>query len=94
MYGQNPELREWLEERQIGYVMVVPCSEMITVAAGRKRADMLAALVPDQAWQRLSCADGSKGPRVHDWALIGTASDHRLLVRRSARRGHIARRRS
>ena len=47
MYGQNPGLRDWLEDRQIGYVMAVPCSELITVAAGRrKRADALARLVP------------------------------------------------
>jgi len=84
VYGQNPGLREWLEKRQIGYVMAVPCSEMITTAAGPKRADELAALVPGEAWQRLSCADGSKGPRLYDWALIGTASQVRhLLVRRS-----------
>ena len=36
------------------------------------------------AWQRLSCADGSKGPRLYDWALIGTDSPRRhLLARRS-----------
>ena len=73
VYGQNPGLRDWLEDQQIGYVMAVPCSELITVAAGRRRADALAALVPDQAWQRLSCADGSKGPRLYDWALIDAA---------------------
>ena len=84
VYGQNPGLRDWLEDQQIAYVMAVPCSEMITVAAGRRRADALAALVPGRAWQRLSCADGSKGPRLYDWALIETAgSGHFLLVRRS-----------
>jgi SRSO17 transposase len=84
VYGQNPGLRDWLEEQQIAYVMAVPCSEMITVAAGRRRADALAALVPGRAWQRLSCADGSKGPRLYDWALIeGAGSGHFLLVRRS-----------
>ena len=47
VYGQNPGLRDWLEGQQIGYVMAVPCSELITVAAGRrKRADALARLVP------------------------------------------------
>jgi len=84
VYGQNPGLREWLEKRQIGYVMAVPCSEMISTAAGRDRADALAALAPGGTWQQLSCADGSKGPRLYDWALIGTAgADHQLLVRRS-----------
>jgi SRSO17 transposase len=87
VYGQNPGLRDWLEQQQIGYVMAVPCSELITVAADRKRADALGRLVPRRAWQQLSCADGSKGPRVYDWALIDAASsDHRLLVRRSRHR--------
>jgi SRSO17 transposase len=82
-YGGNPKLRAWLEEQAIPYVMAVSCDAVIPTAAGKKRADELAALVPDQGWQRLSCADGSKGPRLYDWALIGTRSpDHHLLVRR------------
>jgi hypothetical protein len=81
--GGNPKLRTWLEEQGIPYVMAVSCDAVIPTAAGKKRADDLAALVPDQGWQRLSCADGSKGPRLYDWALIGARSpDHRLLVRR------------
>jgi SRSO17 transposase len=84
VYGGNPGLRSWLEEEGISYVMAVACSEMITAPAGRFRADELAALVPASGWQRLSCADGSKGPRLYDWALIGTASPaHHLLARRS-----------
>jgi SRSO17 transposase len=87
VYGQNPGLREWLEDREIGYVMAVPCSEMMIAAGRKRRADELAALVPADAWQQLSCADGSKGPRLYDWALIETVSrDHRLLVRRSLHR--------
>jgi len=82
-YGGNPKLRKWLEEQGIPYVMAVSCDAVIPTAAGKKRADELAALVPDQGWQRLSCADGSKGPRLYDWALIGAKSaDHHLLVRR------------
>ncbi len=84
VYGGNPGLRSWLEGEGISYVMAVACSEMITTGAGRFRADELTALVPASGWQRLSCADGSKGPRLYDWALIGTASPARqLLARRS-----------
>jgi SRSO17 transposase len=84
VYGGNPGLRSWLEGESISYVMAVACSEMVTTAAGRFRADELAALAPASGWQRLSCADGSKGPRLYDWALIGTAASGRqLLVRRS-----------
>jgi SRSO17 transposase len=60
-YGGNPKLRKWLEEQGIPYVMAVSCDAMIATAAGKKRADGLAALVPAAGWQRLSCADGSKG---------------------------------
>jgi SRSO17 transposase len=84
VYGQNPGLREWLEGQHVRYVMAVPCSEQVATAAGRLRADGLAARVPRDGWQRMSCGDGSKGPRLYDWALVATASaGHHLLVRRS-----------
>src|SRR5260221_14593978 len=73
-----------MEEQDVRYVMAVPCSQQVTTAAGKVRADELAALVPVRGWQLLSCGDGSKGPRLYDWALIATASgDRSLLVRRS-----------
>jgi SRSO17 transposase len=82
VYGASPELREWLEEQEKGYVLAVACNAMTETRAGAKRADELAALVPDGAWQRISCADGSKGPRLYDWALIGTdREDRHLMVR-------------
>jgi SRSO17 transposase len=87
-YGGNPGLRQWLEEEQIPHVLAVACNAMIETKAGTKRADELAALVPAAAWQRLSCADGSKGPRLYDWAMVATDSpQHWLLVRRSLQPG-------
>jgi SRSO17 transposase len=88
VYGGNPKLRSWLEEQEISYVMAVACNDLVPVAAGGIRADEAAALVPKGGWQRLSCADGSKGPRLYDWALIGTAGPgQHLLVRRSLQPG-------
>ena len=89
VYGGNPKLRARLEEAGIPYVMAVACNDVVPVAAGGMRADDAAALVPKDGWQRLSCADGSKGPRLYDWALIGTAEGpgHHLLVRRSLQPG-------
>jgi SRSO17 transposase len=88
VYGASPELREWLESEKKGYVLGVACNAVIETKAGAKRADGLAALVPDGAWQRLSCADGSKGPRLYDWALVGTdREDRHLMVRRSLQPG-------
>ena len=84
VYGGNPGLRGWLEEQGIAYVMAVACNDVAAIAAGGMRADEAAGLVPKDGWQRLSCADGSKGPRLYDWALIGTGSPgHHLPVRRS-----------
>ena len=84
VYGSNPGLRSWLEEQGISYVMATACSDVIPMAAGGMRADEAGGLVPKDGWQRLSCADGSKGPRLYDWALIGTAAPgHCLLIRRS-----------
>lgn len=83
-YGQNPGLREWLEEQRIAYVMAVPVSEPCVTAAGKSRADVLAGRVPAGGWQVLSCGDGSKGPRLYEWALVGLDGPGRhLLVRRS-----------
>jgi hypothetical protein len=88
VYGGSPELREWLEAQKIPYVLAVACSAMIPTAAGAMRADQLAALVPVGAWQQASCADGPEGPRLYDWALIGTdTEDHWLMVRRSLQPG-------
>jgi SRSO17 transposase len=83
-YGQNPGLRDWLEEQRIPCVMAVPVSELCATAAGKIRADKLGARVPPGGWQVLSCGDGPKGPRLYDWALIGLAgTGHHLLVRRA-----------
>src|SRR5258708_22041319 len=60
------------------------CREVIAGGAGARRAGELGALVPQDGWQRLSCAEGSKGPRLYDWALIEAAGPgHWLLARRS-----------
>jgi SRSO17 transposase len=68
VYGGDPKLRETLEDRGIGYVLAVACSHQIRTAAGKIRADALAARLPGSAWQRLSAGEGSKGPRFYDWA--------------------------
>jgi SRSO17 transposase len=83
-YGRNPGLRDWLEGQGISCVMAVPVSEPCTTAAGKFRAGKLAARVPAGGWQVLSCGDGSKGPRLYDWALVGLDGPGRhLLVRRA-----------
>jgi SRSO17 transposase len=94
-YGQDCKFRSWLEARRIGYVVAVPCSQAVPGSAGTSRADVLAAHAPAPAWQRRSCGDGAKGPRVYDWAVASLPADEDttppgwsrgLLVRRSLTR--------
>ena len=93
VYGKNRPLRHWLEERQQPYVLAVACNERVWVAAGSDPqpeavATVAARLAPPQ-WERRSCGQGAKGPRVYDWAWVRLAEpaaagwERWLLVRRS-----------
>jgi SRSO17 transposase len=72
-YGQDHKFRVFLEQRRLGYVVAVPCSQSVGPGTGYgstgSRADTLAAAAPAEAWKRLSAGDGAKGPRLYDWAL-------------------------
>ncbi|MFD0226876.1 IS701 family transposase [Streptomyces hirsutus] len=67
-YGQDWNFRRLLEQLGLGYVVAVPKSQQIKSLAGAWRIDQLIDEAPADAWQRLSCGDGAKGPRVYDWA--------------------------
>ncbi|MFE5512384.1 IS701 family transposase [Streptomyces sp. NPDC056529] len=88
------KLRSALEERQAGYVLAVARSAEVTTAAGKFRADALAAKVPRQTWQKLSAGAGAKGHRFYDWAVIDLAEarpgSHRLLICRNRTTGELA----
>jgi hypothetical protein len=89
-YGQNTSLRGWLEEHDVSYVLAVPKSFTAPTAAGPRRADALAGLVPAAGWRQISCGDGAKGPRFYDWALIATASPRASPAGPPSRRGRRA----
>ncbi|MFI0908810.1 IS701 family transposase [Streptomyces sioyaensis] len=65
-YGQEWRMRRTLEEAGVAYVLVVPKSQQLHAPFGR--IDQAIADAPDQAWERRSCGDGAKGPRLYDWA--------------------------
>ncbi|MEU9499785.1 hypothetical protein [Streptomyces sp. NPDC048196] len=92
--GQDWHFRRMLEEAGLGYVVAVPKSQQVKSLAGSWRIDQLISDAPDDSWQRLSCGDGAKGPRVYDWAAAmlpavpsfeGDGPSHRrwVLARRS-----------
>lgn len=84
-FGQNPGLRAYLEEAEIGYVMAVPKNTEFTDRRGQQVAlDQHAARLAPNDWQRRACGIGAKGFRVYDWALITSDDpDHQYLIRRS-----------
>lgn len=89
MYGDDTELRRWLEQEHHPYVVAVSCNHPLWHDGEQQRADALVASLPQEIWGTLSCGAGSQGERLYDWACIQlpyeTAAGMRqwLLVRRS-----------
>jgi SRSO17 transposase len=95
VYGGNLDLRTWLEEHGYSYVLAVACNEpvgILTLDGQRKQVEVHeveALLLHDEDWQRLSMSQGTKGPRLFDWAAVPILhrweddGRHWLLIRRS-----------
>lgn len=89
VYGSDYHFRLTAENLGLGYVAGVRADFAIFSGFRQVRATALLAEVPVDAWQRLSCGDGAKGPRVYDWALVRTNSPgpagyaRWVLIRRS-----------
>ena len=97
IYGGDRRLRRWLEDHAHWFVLGIAKNEALWGGFQQQRADVWATRIPDDAWHRLSCGDGAKGPRLYDWALLylprwGQSPDiaHGLLVRRSLDDGELA----
>jgi SRSO17 transposase len=90
VYGSDYHFRVALEGHGLGYVVGVRIDFAVCVGFRQVRAKSVLAEVPTDGWHRRSCGDGSKGPRVYDWALLRTNSPEPekctrwLLIRRSA----------
>src|SRR5439155_15415846 len=93
VYGRDGTLRRWLTQQGLASVVAVPASQHVWVLDGAARREATVAAVAAglsaRQWQRLSCGQGAKGPRVYDWGwvpiagLIQAGWGHWLLVRRS-----------
>jgi SRSO17 transposase len=69
VYGYD-ELRLWLDEQQKNYVLAVPETHMVWVRGQQQPVGLVAALLPEEAWVVLSAGEGSKGPRLYEWAWL------------------------
>lgn len=89
VYGNDGDLRRWLEREQRPYVLAVARSHPVWDGGRQVRAETLLPQIPEEDWQRLEVGDGSKGPRIYDWAwarlpyLTADGWAQWLLLRRS-----------
>src|SRR5262245_26875558 len=89
VYGSDYHFRATAEGLGLGYVAGVRADFAAFAGFRQVRAKALLAEVPADGWHRLSCGEGSKGPRVYDWALLRANSPDPgvyarwLLIRRS-----------
>jgi SRSO17 transposase len=68
VYGSTYALRADLEARHQRYVLGVASNQSVWAGFAQVRVDELLREVTEDAWIRLSCGAGAKGPRVYDWA--------------------------
>lgn len=95
VYGSHADLRTWLEHEQLSYVLAVPSFQPVGIRMpdGTCRQvqvhEVDGLLLAQQDWQCLALSQGSKGPRLFEWALVPLLHQwqdddrHHLLLRRS-----------
>jgi SRSO17 transposase len=89
VYGNDPKLRAWLEERPQAYVLAVAVNETVWLAHVPQQIKTLLSEVPTTGWVRRSAGAGSKGPRIYDWQRLELSEplppgwQRWLLLRRS-----------
>lgn len=81
VYGRDPELRRFLEKRRQQYVLGVASNTYVLRGLSQvSSAEVLQTLEPED-WRRLSAGQGSKGPRLYDWARVRINSYPASLTR-------------
>jgi SRSO17 transposase len=93
VYGGSGPLRSYLEEQRQPYVLAIASNDGVDLPWQGATYHVSAAEVARyglsaDAWRRLSAGEGSKGPRVYDWAFVRLAAPvatgfaQALLIRR------------
>jgi len=91
VYGSDKGLRMMLENHGKPYVLCVRGNERLVIDGSfrSRTAENVAADLTPQDWHRLPAGQGSKGPRLYDWARVrllrlqAPPLEHWLLIRRS-----------
>jgi len=74
VYGRDGRIRYALDERRQPYVFTVDVNTAAYIGWEQVRVGPLMDTLPPEAWERLSAGDGTKGPRLYDWARMRTTS--------------------
>ena len=93
VYGNNLDLRTWLEDHQYWFALAVASTEPIGVMTAQGRTLMTVAqaeqrFINEQDWRRFSVKTGTKGPLLFEWACLPILhrweddGQHWLLIRR------------
>jgi len=96
VYGSDSKFRRFLEAWGQSFVVAVSSQQRLWVGLQQRRVDQIVHHIPQKAWFRMSVADGSKGPRLYDWAAMtfGLPTEHGLsrwlLIRRHIETGEHA----
>lgn len=87
VYGDNGKLRQWLEEHEHPYVLAVSSNMHVFVDWREASVAEFQRELTEKDWHRLSAGEGSKGPRIYDWAQVSLNSpddfERTLLIRRN-----------
>ncbi len=91
VYGDDGDLRRWLEHGKHPYVLAVSCTHPLWQGGEQRRADEVIGGLDAAAWNWLSAGSGSQGERFSDWACVqlpyacAAGMQQWLLARRSLR---------
>ncbi len=69
VYGRDSKFRQLLEDYKQSYVMGVPSDHKIDFGGVYVKASEYVLRLNKRDWKRRSAGDGSKGPRLYDWAI-------------------------
>jgi SRSO17 transposase len=89
VYGDNGEFRHWLEQKKQSFVLAVSCNTYVCKDFEQLQVSTLMDRVPESDWQQLNAGNGSKGPRMYEWAKVQINSPWEeewqrwLLIRRN-----------
>jgi SRSO17 transposase len=67
IYGNDRQLRLWLEAQPWAYVLAVSGQADVWLGWQPRQVKTLLAALPEDSWTRLSAGDGAQGPRWYDW---------------------------